>query len=179
MSMRKELEQFQYLQRGQQGRQMEPHVQCTVYKVQWCTVHSAQHLHMRELAPSKKESKATGQLRINLESTCQNSCHSVQRHHVVQSPCEYTCCPNTCSTMCYRYQSEVHVPGVQAQVQCIGAQMHRCTGTVYQQVNLQVQCAVQMCKGSVECTVQCTHLHRGRGRLWLGWPGGHNRTDRR
>ena len=67
--------------------------------------------------------------------------------------------------MCCRYQSDVHVPGVQAQVQCTGALVHRCTGTVYQQVILQVQCELCSVQGintmySVQCNV---HTPKSRG----------------
>ena len=69
--------------------------------------------------------------------------------------------------MCCRYQSDVHVPGVQAQVQCTGALVHRCTGTVYQQVILQVQCELCSVQGintmySVQCNV---HTSNWRG-IW-------------
>ena len=51
---------------------------------------------------------------------------------------------------------------VQAQVQCTGALVHRCTGTVYQQVNLQVQCELYSVQGintmySVQCNVHTSN----------------------
>ena len=51
---------------------------------------------------------------------------------------------------------------VQAQVQCTDALVHRCTGTVYQQVNLQVQCELYSVQGintmySVQCNVHTSN----------------------
>ena len=50
------------------------------------------------------------------------------------------------------------MPEVQAQVQCTGALVHRCTGTVYQQVILQGQRELYSVQGintmySVQCNV--------------------------
>ena len=57
---------------------------------------------------------------------------------------------------------------VQAQVQCTGALVHRCTGTVYQQVNLQVQCELYSVQGintmySVQCNVRTSTLAKPGG----------------
>ena len=73
--------------------------------------------------------------------------------HAVQTPAAQCAAGTRVRYMCLQ---------VQAQVQCTDALVHRCTGTVYQQVILQVQCELCSVLGintmySVQCNVHTSN----------------------